>query len=1837
MTQDEVSSRLSAIESSLAILLENFSGMRMTSPVNVSSSASNPPTTAQPAADAHPVDPFIEQDVQTARVPALAPRVPAPYAGPQGSASTSSASTGYSQLVTTSGSKIRHRIEDFPVYDGSKEIGRDIHFWISVIESKTRSFVDRFNDDDFRRIILGRLIGTAKDQLESTSFLFDRCRDWSEMKIYLIQSFEDPNYGLKLEQTFANRILLPVESSAAFINIWQYLARAVMEKRHPNDRGAKARFINDEVSRLISSLPVSIQSDVDSRFQRNLAPSGPVTRLTQVLLSAEIENIRFRRSWSEWSEFKSSPAFNMFADRVRENLGWLNDRLRANGHRDVSLSPAPTVTRQANISRDNRRLVAAVSGNNRSWRCVCGGSHRYADCPHESGQAKFRELQARTRGTERGVRFLAEDGGIYIVETASDQEIDGDGPDNGDLLIGTVSVQQSHEVGIEGEDPLPHDSDPFNLICRLASPNYNQRQSSDVETIEIIPFEPGSRQMNRLHPGNHSRPMVVSATVNDHSITVTVDTGSFLSIISESVLARIPNVPPMRYDDPLLERRLRGIHSAVTPKGIITLRVVLPTRLPKKKAAVNIDFVVVDNSNEVVLLGMDYLRLLGAEIDTLTRSLYFHKGGKISVPLDNHYPATVHSEEKVENTVDTLSRTHGLVVTAEARTIRPNHGAIIRVAASKCATPVGYLPANAYRQFSSFPIGLVSASLIEPAAPYCFVGVINPTTDSITIPENFPLGMLEPLSEPLISNITVNTVVPEEFIRICDEEILPSLGHLEPKQKEAVRDLCLKNHKLFHFGQKDFGRSNVAECTFRMVDGVSPINIPPRRVSPADQKDMKAELDRFQKQGLIEPSTSPWAAPAMVVRRDGKVRIVVDYRALNQAVISDQYPIPRADDIFNSLDGKQWFSSLDVMKSFFQVPINDEKCREITSFRTPFGLYRWKVMPQGFKNSPAIFQRMVDNILGSTKWEFALAYIDDLIIFSTTFDDHIEHVDRVMRLLIDAGLSIQAEKTKLFRRSIEFVGYQVSGSGRTLTEAKVEAIRQINTPENATEAVHFVALCSYYRHLIENFATIAAPLDRFRKEEYRNRKNKRDGKLGVKQTPKVFDWSPADQVAFDSLKSALMSRPVVVSFRADGQHRLLTDASTVGIGGILEQMELDGNWHPVIYLSRKLSDAERNYGATEIELLALVYCLEKLEFFLLGKPFEVVTDHIALLWLKQLKSTNRRLVRWSMNLAPFYQFMTIKHQPGTLMDNVDALSRLHRPDSANGAHFLAALTRGAKRKLQENEEQAAKRQKQPDDNGFASQTAKSSSTTVNESDSNAPNIASEQSPDESFEEKQYSDFVASLPELYESDDFFGPIRKDLLEARPAGESPRQHPQFSISDGLLWHQDTSNDRSFRLCVPSLAVDFKRWILYQAHDRPFSGHLGEEKTREKIQRAYFWRGLKRDTQQYCQECSICQQMRYNTTSDRPPLGLIPVPSERMRQISLDFIVGLPVTKNGNSGILVIVDYLSKYALFEPVPDTLTAEGFGSLFHRAFFGKYGMPATIISDNDRLFTSRFWKQLASACGVKHVFATRHHPETNGQTERLNRTLKQMIRSFADYTQKNWEEMLPNLQIAYNDSVHSATGKTPFETLHGMHPRLPSRPDNSIQLRGTAKDFADKIADTVQQVKDALLVNKYATARQYESRYAIVDDKPYREGDKVWIKTSHFLPENRRQQLSKKLLPEYIGPYPIRRVLNYYAVEVDFPPSVKINNRINRTHLKRFRQPTWRKTPIAPAPVDINGEWEYEVEEILDDRLHRGKQQYLVRWSGNGSIPDSWEPAEYLSNSRQAVKAYQSQLRTDS
>lgn len=390
--------------------------------------------------------------------------------------------------------------------------------------------------------------------------------------------------------------------------------------------------------------------------------------------------------------------------------------------------------------------------------------------------------------------------------------------------------------------------------------------------------------------------------------------------------------------------------------------------------------------------------------------------------------------------------------------------------------------------------------------------------------------------------------------------------------------------------------------------------------------------------GLIVPSNSQWTSPVVVVeKKNGKKRLCVDYRKLNRVTKKDCYPLPRIDDMLETLQGSQWFSSLDLASGFWQVEL-DPKDREKTTFITRFGTYEFTVMPFGLCNAPATFQRLMDTVLRDILWHFVVVYIDDINVGSKTFDEHLLHLEQVFIRLEQAGLKLSPEKCFFFKEELPFLGHVVSRKGIQTDPEKLRVIKEFPIPKDLTQLRGFIALASYYRKFVKNFSSIAEPLNRLLKKNT------------------AYIWGKDQNNAFEKLKNCLITPPILAYPNFEKPFLLYTDASTFALGAILAQKNDDKKEHVIAYASRTLNKHERNYGVTELECLAVVWAVKHFHHYLHGQRFTVITDHMALKYLLNLTNPTGRLGRWLMFLNSYN--LEIINRPGKQHSNVDTLSRI---------------------------------------------------------------------------------------------------------------------------------------------------------------------------------------------------------------------------------------------------------------------------------------------------------------------------------------------------------------------------------------------------------------------------------------------------------------------------------------------------------------------------------------------------------------------------------------------------
>ena len=451
----------------------------------------------------------------------------------------------------------------------------------------------------------------------------------------------------------------------------------------------------------------------------------------------------------------------------------------------------------------------------------------------------------------------------------------------------------------------------------------------------------------------------------------------------------------------------------------------------------------------------------------------------------------------------------------------------------------------------------------------------------------------------------------------------------------ALQSILMKHADVFSQNENDLGRTDIIMHHIDTGDA-RPVRQPLRRYPPAHVEAISDHVDNMLKQGSIEPASSPWASNVVLVKKkDGTLRCCIDYRQLNSVTRRDVYPLPRIDDCLDAMASATLFSTFDLRSSYHQVLVAPQD-RDKTTFICPRGMYRYLAMPFGLSNAGSTFQRLMDVVMSGLHLDVCLVYLDDIILFSRTVDEHLERLVRVLSRLRTAGLKLKPEKCSLMQKSVSFLGHVVSAEGIATDPKKIKTVTEWPVPTSVKEVRSFLGLAGYYRRFVKGYANIAAPLH------------------ALTQKDREFKWTDTTQQAFEVLREALTTPPILAMPNDTGEFILDTDASDQTIGAVLSQLQ-DGAEKVIAYASRKLDKREVNYCITRKELLAIVHSLKYFKQYLLGRRFKIRTDHAPLTWLRRTPDPIGQQARW-LEIMEEFDFQ-VEHRPGTKHGNADAVSR----------------------------------------------------------------------------------------------------------------------------------------------------------------------------------------------------------------------------------------------------------------------------------------------------------------------------------------------------------------------------------------------------------------------------------------------------------------------------------------------------------------------------------------------------------------------------------------------------
>lgn len=901
------------------------------------------------------------------------------------------------------------------------------------------------------------------------------------------------------------------------------------------------------------------------------------------------------------------------------------------------------------------------------------------------------------------------------------------------------------------------------------------------------------------------------------------------------------------------------------------------------------------------------------------------------------------------------------------------------------------------------------------------------------------------------------------------------------------------------------------------------------RYSPLEIAEMEKQIKELLELGYIQPSTSPYGAPVLFVKkpRSDKLRMCIDYRAINKLTIKNKYPLPRIDTILDTLSGATIFSSIDLRQAYHQIKLLPSDVPK-TAFRSPFGHYEYLTLSFGLTNAPSAFQALMNDMFREYLGKFVLAYLDDILIFSRTHDEHIQHIKIVLDILKANKLTVAIEKCDFFKKELFYLGFIITDKGIQVDPAKITAIQKFPAPTDVSALRSFLGMTGFFRKFIKNYAALTFSLTDLLKKD------------------KPFLWTEECVTAFEALKSALCNAPILKlpDFDSDSPFTIYTDASYKGIGGILMQ-----NGHVVAYESRKLSCHELNYPPTEIEMLAVIHCIKLWRCYIEGRETHIYTDHKPNVTFSTQAALSRRQSAWISELQSYN--LIWHYEKGDKMI-ADPLSRHPVNDATHKQVLLGVMQRA-------------------------------------------------------ISSIEPSNLLNLLSKSYKKDAWFN--------------DPNNVSKFIKKNDLYYNGSC-------IVVPD-DENIKRIILHDVHNLPLSGHPGREKTLKLLSRKFYWSKMYEDAKFYVKHCDICQRNKRMYGKSHGMLLPLPIPDNTWESISMDFVVKLPLTPNNHDTILVIVDRLSKMTHLIPCNERITAVDLAQLFVDNIVKLHGIPTQIITDRGSLFMSNFWSHFTKILQIKRSLSTAYHPQTDGQTERVNQIMEDMLRHYVRSDQTNWDKLLGLVEFAINNSYHESIKTTPFSLIYVKPPKLPIVSIHGVDdASPSALEYAHTVHDLLKFAKQCL-----TDAQQRYKHYA--DNKrmhiQFNKDDKILLSTKNL---TLKMIGSSKFMPRFIGPYRIMEQINQVTYRVKLPSELGIHNVFHVSLLKPYFQDNDYQPP--PAPVIIDDKPFYVVEQILNHRdVRRGKRserQYLVKWLNYGPEHNTWEPLSSF-GSNDLIKTYLSSL----
>ena len=942
------------------------------------------------------------------------------------------------------------------------------------------------------------------------------------------------------------------------------------------------------------------------------------------------------------------------------------------------------------------------------------------------------------------------------------------------------------------------------------------------------------------------------------------------------------------------------------------------------------------------------------------------------------------------------------------------------------------------------------------------ITISNVSTRTVNINPRALLCELQPVSieetqSPTISD-AINTLLDFDIEK----------ENLTLREFNKARSLLQEYDDIFSKSDIDVGYTS---SVFHRIDLTN--NIPfkqkNRRIPPGMYDEVRNHLQQLLSSGMIRKSRSPWSSNVVLCRKkDGKLRMCVDYRQLNQRTVKDNYALPRKDEMLDALQGNSYFTVLDMKAGYHQISVLEEH-KQRTAFTVgPLGFYEYNRMPFGLVNAPATYQRLMEDCFDGLNLNICFIYLDDLIIFSKSYDEHVDRLRQVFDRIRTEGLKLSPSKCHFFKSKVKYVGHIVSKEGLQPDPVKIEKVLNWPRPTSPEEIRKFLGFIGYYRKFIKDFAKISRPLNDLMPPSHQPKKRKK--------STTEWNWTSQHEDSFNLLKTAVSSPPVLGFPNFDEPFELHTDACGSGLGAVLYQHQEGAN-RVISYASRSLSRAEKNYPAHKLEFLALKWAItEKYKDYLLGHRFVVYTDNNPLTYVLTSAKLDATSQRWVAALSSFD--FDVRYRNRRTNADADSMSR------------LPELMKSCEENLSTDTINAV--------------CNSINASSLIESISSNPDVAD----------------VIRTSDIANNSDIVWQERQDIDSTlrvwkqhvrtgkKPKMEdiSPEHHPlalvrnfkHLVLQDNILYRQVVKEGEDFKqLIIPKMYVNT---ILQYLHDKV--GHPGRERTLSLIRDRFYWSGMTTDTEKWIKNCKRC--IHRKTTTQKAPLTNIRT-SFPLELVCMDF---LTLEKSGSyQYILVITDHFTRLAQAIPTRN-MSARTTAQAFFDNFVTYYGIPYKIHSDQGGSFEGKIIKELCDITGISKSRTTPYHPMGNGMTEKYNRTLLDMLGTLQPEQKSKWKDHVRPLIHAYNCIRHESTGHSPYFLMFGREPHLPidllfgiNRPEKQ-----TTNKYVQEMKERMEKAYELARTTADKAREKQKHHYDIkAKEVDLKEGDKVLVKVVAF------------------------------------------------------------------------------------------------------------------------------------